>query len=188
MPAVSKREQIVTEALKLFYQHGFTATGVDKIITEAKVSKKTLYNHFKSKDELVLATLRKRDEMFRNNLMRETERQGDTPRAQLLALFDVVGDWFNEKNFSGCMFINAAAEFSEADNPCHIISAEHKRLVCDYIRGLAAAAGASDPDELAKQINLLIEGAIVDAHVCGNRRAAERAKRMAEVFINLALE
>jgi len=188
MPAISKREQIVSEALKLFYQHGFTATGVDKIITEAKVSKKTLYNHFKSKDELVLATLRKRDEMFRNNLMRETERRGESPRAQLLALFDVVGDWFNEKTFSGCMFINAAAEFSDADNPSHIISAEHKRLVCEYIRGIASEAGASNPDELAKQINLLIEGAIVDAHVCGNKSAADRAKRMAEVFVNIALD
>lgn len=188
MPAISKREQIVTEALKLFYRDGFTATGVDKIISEAKVSKKTLYNHFKSKDELILATLRKRDEMFRNNLMRETERQGSSPREQLLAIFDVVGDWFREKTFSGCMFINASAEFSDADNPSHIISAEHKRLVCEYIRSIAAEAGAADPEELAKRLNLLIEGAIVDAHVCGNKKAAERAKKMAGVFIDMALD
>ena len=66
MPAVSKREQIVSEALKLFYQDGFNATGVYKICTEAGVSKKTLYNHFKSKDELILATLRKRDKGTQN--------------------------------------------------------------------------------------------------------------------------
>ena len=79
MPAVSKREQIVAEALKLFYREGFNATGVDKICTQAGVSKKTLYNHFKSKDELVLATLRQRDASFRNKFMRDTERLGARP-------------------------------------------------------------------------------------------------------------
>jgi AcrR family transcriptional regulator len=188
MPALSKREQIVTEAQKLFYQYGFNATGVDRIIAQAGVSKKTLYNHFKSKDELILATLRKRDELFRNNLMRETERLGNTPKERLLALFDFMDAWFHEKNFAGCMFINAAAEFSETDNPCHIISAEHKRLVCNYIRDLAVQADAQNPEELSKQLNLLMEGAIVEAHVSGNKDAASRAKVMAEVFVNLALE
>lgn len=188
MPALSKREQIVTEAQKLFYKNGFNATGVDRVIAAAGVSKKTLYNHFKSKDELILATLRKRDELFRNNLMRETERLGNTPKERLLTIFDALGTWFHEKDFTGCMFINAAAEFPEADNPSHIVSAEHKRLVCDYVRDLAAQANAQNPEELSKQLNLLMEGAIVEAHVCGNKDAASRAKTMAEVFVNLALE
>lgn len=188
MPALSKREQIVTEALKLFYQNGFNATGVDRVIAEAGVSKKTLYNHFRSKDELILATLRKRDELFRNHLMRETERLASTPKAQLLAIFDVVEAWFHEKNFSGCMFINASAEFADANNPCHILCAEHKRLVCEYIRGLAAKAGVEDPKELSEQLNLLIEGAIVEAHVRGNKDSASRAKKMGEVLVNLALD
>jgi AcrR family transcriptional regulator len=187
MPAVSKREIIVSAALKLFYQHGFNATGVDKIIKVAGVSKKTLYNHFKSKDELVLATLRKRDELFRNTIMRETERLGSTPKLQLLAMFDALDRWFHEENFSGCMFINASAEYSQQDDPCHVVSAEHKRLVRDYIQGLAAKAGATNPDQLAQKINLLIEGAIVDAHVSGNKNSAQLAKSMAEVFINKAI-
>jgi AcrR family transcriptional regulator len=94
MPAISKREQIVTEALKLFYRNGFNATGVDRISAEAGVSKKTLYNHFKSKDELVLATLRQRDESFRNKFMRDTERLASTPRERLLSLFDALQGWF----------------------------------------------------------------------------------------------
>ena len=133
MPAVSKREQIVTHALKLFYRDGFNATGVERICTDAGVSKKTLYNHFKSKDELVLATLRARDGLFRNRIMRDTEKLGTTPRERLLAIFDVHDSWFNEKDFSGCMFINAAAEFSSEDDPNHIVCAEHKRLVRDYL-------------------------------------------------------
>jgi len=187
MPAVSKREQIISQALTLFYQNGFNATGIDKIIKEAGVSKKTLYNHFRSKDELVLATLRKRDELFRNNLMRETERLALAPQDRLLALFDVVGDWFNEVSFSGCMFINASAEFSGSDNPNHMVCAEHKRLVRDYIKTLAEQAGAKDPEELANQLNMIIEGAIVNAHVEGNKDAAKRAKKMGAVFISLAL-
>ncbi len=186
MPAASKREQIVTHALKLFYRDGFNATGVDRISAEAGVSKKTLYNHFKSKDELVLATLRQRDALFRNQIMRETERLGRTPKDRLLAIFDAHESWFREKGFSGCMFINAAAEFSSAKDPRHLLSAEHKRLVRDYIGELAEQAGARDPKALAAKLNLLLEGAIVEAHVSGNTEAAQLAKSMAKVFVEQA--
>ena len=94
MPAPSKREQIVKEAQKLFYRDGFNATGVERISAVAGVSKKTLYNHFKSKDELVLATLRERDGVFRNRIMRETERLTSDPRERLLAIFDAHETWF----------------------------------------------------------------------------------------------
>jgi AcrR family transcriptional regulator len=184
MPALSKREQIVSVALKLFYQNGFHATGIDRIIKEAGVSKKTLYNHFKSKDELVLAALRKRDELFRNNFMRKTESLGDTPKERLLSVFDAIGEWFQEKDFAGCMFINASAEYSEADSPSHIICAEHKRLVREYIRGLAIQAEVDNPEELSQQLNLLIEGAIVEAHVSGNKDAADQAKKIAFILLN----
>jgi AcrR family transcriptional regulator len=187
MPAKSKRDVIVSHALRLFYRDGFNATGVERIIREAGVSKKTLYNHFRSKNELVLATLRQRDELFRNNIIRETERLGSSPKDRLLTLFDAHHQWFQDKEFSGCMFINASAEFSSQDDPCHIISAEHKRLVRDYIRVQAELAGAKEPELLAKKLNLLLEGAIVDAHVSGNRNAALMAKDMASVFVESAL-
>jgi len=188
MPSPSKRDQIVDEALKLFYRYGFHATGVDKIITQAGVSKKTLYSHFRTKDELILATLRRRDELFRNNMMRETERKATEPRKRLSALFDFLTDWFNEKDFSGCMFINAAAEFGNADDPSHMICAEHKRLVADYIRQLAEQAGADDAAALAHELNLLMEGAIVYAYVMGDKQAAARAKEMASVFIDRQID
>jgi AcrR family transcriptional regulator len=187
MPALSKRDVIVSVALKLFYRNGFNATGIERITKEAGVSKKTLYNHFKSKDELVLATLRKRDELFRNNIMRETEHLASAPKDRLLTIFDAHYLWFQEKEFSGCMFINASAEFSSHDDPCHVISAEHKRLVRDYISGQAEQAGVKDSDLLAKQLSLLLEGAIVDAHVSGNKESALMAKSMAAVFVEKAL-
>ena len=187
MPTPSKREQIIDVALNLFYQGGFTATGVDKITAESGVTKKTIYAHFKSKDELILATLRRRDEIFRNNFMRSVERLGKTPREQLDALFDTCDEWFNSKTFSGCMFINASAEFSAQDNPCHVVCAEHKRLMFEYVRSLAASAGAKNPSELSEELNFLIEGATVHAHVNGDKKAALKAKKMAQVFIDRAL-
>lgn len=187
MPAPSKREQIVKEAQKLFYRDGFNATGVEGISAAAGVSKKTLYNHFKSKDELVLATLRERDGLFRNRIMRETERLASDPRERLLAIFDAHEAWFREGDFSGCMFINAAAEFSSQDDPGHKVCAEHKRLLREYLKSLAEQAGAADPEALAAQLNLLLEGAIVEAHVSGNKHAAGFAKSMAAVFVERAL-
>ncbi len=186
MPILSKRESIISQALKLFYQHGFNATGIDRIIAEAGVAKKTLYNHFKSKDELILAVLRKRDELFRNKMMRETESLGKTPRERLLSIFEAHHLWFQEPSFVGCMFINASAEFSAPEDPRHSICAEHKRLVREYIQDLAKQAGAENPEALSQQLNLLLEGAIVEAHVSGNKEAANQAKAMAKIFVDLA--
>ncbi|MBN67508.1 MAG: TetR family transcriptional regulator [Rickettsiales bacterium] len=179
----AKREQIVNTALELFYAQGFHATGVDKIIQTAGVSKKTLYHHFRSKDELVLAALRRRDELFRNWLVRAVQARSKDPRAQLDALFDALGEWFRSKGFSGCMFINASAEFPSHDDPCHIACREHKRMIVDYVRSIAEAAGAKQPERLAEQLNLLMEGAIVEAHVCGQSDAHKKAGEMAQPFI-----
>lgn len=187
MPSPSKREQIIDVALNLFYQGGFNATSVDKIVAASGVTKKTLYAHFKSKDELMLATLRHRDERFRNYFMRETERLGRTPRQKLEVIFDVADAWFNSGDFSGCLFINASAEFGAPDNPCHAVSAEHKRLMYEYVRGLAAAAGANAPAKLAEALSFLMNGAIVHAYVCGDKKAALKAKKMAQMFIAQAL-
>ncbi len=187
MSQPSKREQIINVALGLFYKNGFNATGVEKIREAANVSKKTLYNHFTSKDELILTVLRRRDEQFRNGFMRSVERLGSTPLERLEAIFDTADEWFNSKDFCGCMFINASAEFSEADNPCHVIAAEHVRLMSDYIKDLAEKSGARDPGELAEQIFLLMQGATVQAHVSGDKSAALKAKKMAKIFIEQSL-
>ncbi len=188
MPQSVKREQLVDTALRLFYRDGFHATGIDKILAEAGVARMTLYKHFKSKDDLVLAALRRRDEQFRTWFERAVEQRGATPRARLVAIFDALDDWFAGRafpggEFHGCAFVNAAAEFSDPDQPAHRAAAEHKRLLRDYTSRLAAAAGADDPAALAGELMLLAEGATVTAHVCGDRRAARRAKAIAEDLI-----
>ena len=84
----SKRDLLINTALELFSREGFHATGIDRILSESGVAKMTLYNHFKSKDELILAALRRRDETFRNWFMRTVEASAETPRGRLLASFD----------------------------------------------------------------------------------------------------
>ena len=184
--ASGKRDHLVDTALGLFSRHGYHAMGIDRILAAAGVAKMTLYNHFKSKDELILAVLRRRDERFRNWFMRTVERRAKAPRDRLLAIFDALGEWFAERDFSGCMFINASAEFADRDDPIHGLSAEHKRLVLGYIGELTAAAGAENSDELARQLFLLGEGAIVAAYVAGQADAAKQARKAAEILLDHA--
>ncbi len=185
--ASTKREQLVDTALELFYRRGFNATGIDKVLAEAGVAKMTLYNHFKSKDELILATLRRRDERLRNGLMRYVEEHAESPRDRLLAVFDAHGAWFKQEDYRGCMFINAAAEFSGIADPIHGIAAEHKRLMVRYLAKLAEDVGAKDPQRLAFELLLLLDGAIVCAQISRQTDAADRARAAAEVLIDDAL-
>ena len=182
----SPRDRLLDAALELFYRDGFHATGIDKILAESGVAKMTLYKHFRSKDELILAALRRRDEEFRNWIMRTVEKRAKSPRDRLLAVYDALEEWFGRRGFHGCMFINAAAEYPDGRDPIHASCAEHKTLILGYLQGLAEAAGAGDPKELAEQLNLLSEGAIVMAHVCGDRTAARVAKKAARVLLDHA--
>ena len=188
MARPSKKEHLIETAVKLFGREGFHATGIDRILQEAGVARMTLYKHFRSKDELILAALRRRDEQFRTWFKSAIEKSGGTPAERLLASFDVLGEWFAGRAFagipfSGCSFINAAAEFSDTGHPVHQVAAEHKRLVMEYLRLLASAAGARDPDGLAWSISLLHEGAIVTAQVSGDIHAGRGAKDIARTLM-----
>ncbi|MBE1296272.1 TetR/AcrR family transcriptional regulator [Phycobacter azelaicus] len=159
----NKRDELVRKALDVFYRNGFHATGMDKLVAETGVSKTSMYKHFRTKEELILAVLRLRDENFRNWLYRRIEELADTPEGQLLALFDALSEWFERPEFRGCMFIKASAEFQEVNHPIHAQSAAHKQFLQDHFVGLAADAGAEEPLNLARQLLLLKEGAIVSA-------------------------
>lgn len=187
----SRRDELVDAALRLFYTGGFNATGIDRILAESGVAKMTLYKHFRSKDELILAVLHRRDEQFRNWLTAEMEKASADPRERLLAMFDALEEWFCGRAFEGlgffgCAFINAAGEFKDPDHPAHRTAAEHKRLIVDYLEELCARAGVRDHAALAEQLALLKEGAIVTAQVRGMPEAARIAKRMAEGLIAAA--
>lgn len=180
--------------MRVFYRHGFHASSLDDIQREGGISRMTLYNHFKSKDELVVAAMRRRDEIFRNRLMKFVESRSRTPRERLLAVFDFHEEWFTGNEFCGCMFINASAEFSAPDSAPRRLAAEHKQAIVRYLRDQCEAAGLGDPGVVAEQLNILLEGAIVTARVVGQvaeggkdpGAAARLAKRMATVLLDRA--
>jgi AcrR family transcriptional regulator len=182
-----KREQLLKTALELFAKKGIHATGIDAIVEHSGVTKKTLYAHFRSKEELVLAVLRQYDGLARNEFMRRVESGGKTPKARLLAIFDFAERWFQQSNFYGCLFINTIGEYSDTDTPIRQICKEYKKLVKGYIRELCEQAGASDPKGLAEELALLLEGATVTAQVSQNPNTAKIAKRAARALIDKAV-
>ncbi len=185
--ASTKRDQLIDTALELFNRDGYRATGIDKILAESGVAKMTLYNHFGSKDELILAALKRRDARWRDWLRHAVARRAETPRGRLLAVFDALEEWFAQADFQGCMFMRAASEYCGCDHPIHAVAAEHQRLLLAELRDLAAAAGAKRPAKLAREILLLVLGAIVATQVNGPVDAGKAAKKAAEVLIEAAL-
>ena len=182
-----RREHLIDTAIVLFAEHGYHATGIDAILAAAGVSKKTLYRHFRSKDELILAALKKYDGLFRNDFMRQVEARAETPRARLLAVFDVAADWFQENNFYGCMYINAIGEYAAPNTPIRQVCKEFKALMRRYIESLCVDLRVPDPAGLAEELALLLEGAIVTAQVSETRaRAAQVAATAAAVLIDRA--
>ena len=166
------RERLIDAATRLFASDGYHAVGISRILAEAGVSRVALYHHFRSKEELILAVLRHRDEVTRNLIMREVEQASRSPRERLLALFDFLDRYVGQPDFSGCMFLNAAAEYHDDDDPIHRISAEHKKMLLAFIERQCTAAGAQEPRQLAHQIYMLFDGAIVQIHTAG--ASAER--------------
>ena len=180
----TKRDELVRKALEIFYQNGFHATGMDMLAAQSGVSKTSMYKHFRTKEDLILAVLRLRDENFRNWLFRRMAELGDTPTGKLLAMYDALEEWFGEGSFRGCMFIKASAEYQEPDHAIHAQSAEHKRLLLDHFTDLAAEVGVPTPRDLAQQLLLLKEGAIVMAVLGRGRDAASDARRAAKQLLD----
>lgn len=186
MTKSSKREHLIKTALELFSRNGFHGVGIDTILNQSGVAKRTLYNHFKSKDELILAVLRYYDEKFRNFFMRAVEANADSPKDRLLAVFDVAEQWFQQDDFYGCIYVRAAGEYPEDGTAIRNTCREFKGLILEYIRSLAKEAELGQPDQLAEQLLLLLEGAITMAQINRSPVSAEQAKSAAKVLIENA--
>ncbi len=188
MAQSSKREQLIQASLELFSLTGYSAVGVNTISEKAGVTKKTLYHHFKSKEELILAVLRYYDERHRNSFMRAVEAKAENSKDRLLVIFDILEEWFNSKNFSGCLFVRAMGEFPKEGTSIRSVCQESKILTQRYIQSLAVEAGLQDADELSEQFMLLIEGAITMAQVNNSHLSAVRAKNAAKVLIQGSIQ
>ncbi len=183
MALASKREKLIKTAHKLFSKYGFHGVGIELILEESGIAKRTLYNHFKSKDELILAVLRYYDQQFRNNFMREVEKSAKSPQQRLLAIFEVAGKWFQQKDYFGCLFVGAAGEFPEQGTAIRNICKEFKSLILEYIIGLATQAKISKPKQLAEQLLLLLEGAITMSQINSSSKFARQAQNAAKILI-----
>jgi AcrR family transcriptional regulator len=174
------RTRILDAASEAFYRQGITAVGVDAIVADAGVAKSTLYRHFPSKDDLVVAFLRRRDERWRAWLRAEVERLSPEPAGRPLAVFDALGGWFASEEFRGCAFINAAAEIADPGHPARAAVREHKRLCAEYLGELLRDAGrAGTADDDAAALLLIMEGAMVSALIERDPAPAARARAVA---------
>jgi AcrR family transcriptional regulator len=188
VPAGGARERILEAAYDLFSRRGIAAVGVDTIVAEAGVAKMTLYRHFPSKSDLALAFLERREERWtREWLQAEAVRRGSTAAERLLAIFDVFGEWFALETFEGCSFVNILLEISDREDPVRAASVRHLANIRDFVRGLAAEAGAKDAEGLACQWHILMKGSIVAAAE-GDREAARRAQEVGGLLLERELQ
>jgi AcrR family transcriptional regulator len=179
----SARERILDTAYELFSRHGTRAVGVDRIIAECGIAKMTLYRNFPSKDDLILAFLDRRDELWtRAWLQAEAQRGGSTPAERLLAIFDTFAAWFAEEGFEGCSFINVMLEIDDVSNPVRQATVRHLADIRTFVAGLAEEAGIQDPDGFARQWHILMKGSIVSAAE-GDLEAAARAKQLGGLLL-----
>lgn len=184
-PAQQGRDRLVQKAINLFYTHGFNAVGLDRVLDEVGVTKTAFYKHFESKDDLVVAAIKKRDEWETQAWIRAVRKlAGDDPRAQLLAFIDVLDIWFNDPIYGGCMFINAAVEFPNPHDPVHQAAAAHKLRMYEQFGVMARAAGVKDVDRFADQFTMLIEGTLIMRHVYHRNDAAKVARGVAERMLD----
>lgn len=167
---------------RLIYAGGICATGMDAIVKSSGVARKTIYRYFPTKDELVAAALSKRDERWIRWFI-ATSNKADTPEERLLATFDALEEWFFTPDFRGCAFINAAGEIGDAGTPIRAVAKEHKIKLRNFLRELAKEYGAENPDELAMEFLILIDGAITVALVMDNKEAARDAKKLARKLL-----
>ncbi|MEB3983172.1 TetR/AcrR family transcriptional regulator [Mycobacterium sp. 663a-19] len=182
-PAAPARERILSAAYELFSRRGIRAVGTEEVIERAGVARATLYRHFPTKNDLVLAVLQRREELWTHGLIEAQSRErGATPEEQLLAIFDVMHDWFQLRDgYEGCSFINVLLELG-ADHPAGRASVAHIDNVRDIVRQRAIAAGLSDIEDFAWSWHILMKGAIILAAV-GDPEAARRAQKMARTLI-----
>ncbi|WP_421995771.1 TetR/AcrR family transcriptional regulator [Reyranella sp.] len=172
------RERILATADRLFYEQGIRAVGVDTVAAEIGISKRTLYNYFPSKDELIVAYLSRR--------LKPAPASDLPPAVQILGNFDRLERTFAEGVFRGCPFVNAVAELKEpahAANKLAFAFKEQRRL---WFRGLLVRLKVKDPDTLALQLQMLADGAIAAALVRGDPKVAVTAEKAARVLLAAA--
>jgi len=180
---VRPRERLLNAAYDLFSRDGVSQVGIDTILAKSGCAKASLYSNFKTKVELAIAFLDRREAVWtRGWLESEIKRRAGTPEGRLLAIFDVFDGWFHKKSFEGCSFINVLLE-SKADSSIRQAAAIHLAKIRAILRGLAEEANLQEPEKFAQAWHMLMKGSIVSASE-GNRNAARDAKCAARLVLD----
>lgn len=179
------RQRLIETAEQLFYAEGIHVVGIDRIIAEAGVAKMTLYNHFSSKDDLILAVLEYREEKFDALFEKWMKRHVEGGMDPLEAFFAALKDWFDSKGFRGCMFINSCVELADAQHEGSKFSASHKQRFHEMLKQIITqTAGEKAAEAIAPAIALLVEGAIVTAVMEQSSKPADVARDAALVLVS----
>jgi AcrR family transcriptional regulator len=182
-PATGARTRILDAAYDLFSRRGIRGVGIDAVISQSGVSRMTLYRHFRSKEELVLAYLECREQQWtRAWLQAEVERRATAPHERLLAIFDVFDGWFHEAAFEGCAFINVMLETADDRDGIYHASNTYLANIREFLQGLARDAGIADVDDFSRKWHILMKGSIVAAGE-GDQRAAKRAQQIGRLLL-----
>jgi len=172
------KERILETADRLFYLQGIRAVGVDTIAAEIGISKRTLYNHFPSKDELIMAYLARR--------FVQPRPSDKTPAEQILGTFDSLERRFGSRDFRGCPFVNAVAELGAEDAAVKKIAVAFKESRRVWFRDLLKQLKVANADGLATQLTLLVDGSIAQDLVRNDPSMARAAKQAAQVLLENA--
>jgi AcrR family transcriptional regulator len=181
----SPRERLLKAADELFYAEGINSVGIDRVIERADVARASLYSTFGSKDELIRAYLEHRMELSKARMLAAVEAHED-PRERLLSVFGVQAATFARPGYQGCPFNRATAE-AQPGSAAYEVPRAYRGWLHDFFAGLAAAAGAPEPDLLASQIQLIYDGAMLAASLDGNTGVAAAARSAAEALLDAAL-
>jgi AcrR family transcriptional regulator len=180
--AEENRRHVLAVASRLYYQRGIRAVGMDLVVKESGVGNATVYRQFPTKDALASAFTQDRADAWFARMRRMTS-EVDDPREKLLAIFKGIIEETELPTFRGCPMLNTHTEFPDPDHPAHRVAVTHEQRVRDWMRDLAADARASDPDELADELVLLLNGVYVTATVFGPEGPARRTGDLARRLI-----
>ena len=175
-PALDPRDTIVRSSLEICYRDGIKGTDVNKVIEKAGVSEALFYQNFSSKEDLVLAFLHKRHDIWMAWFTREVEAKLSQPGAKLEVIADVLQSWFEDPGFRGCAFINTVAEGGKFDSEPFTIAREHKEELRRFLKEVAIRLNHEEPDLTASAAVLVVEGAIVRAQMTGDAQEAYNAR------------
>lgn len=182
----TKRDLILKEASRLMYERG-TGLGVDTLVSEIGVAKMTLYKHFPTKTDLIVACLQHMDDCHRARLSGEID-WSSSPRARLLSVFDSLREWFAMPSFRGCAFVNAAVELADTSPPVRNAVLEHKNAMRAWVVKLVEECGLPNTNFVASQIAQLMEGATTTALLERDPAVADIAQATALQVLDKAKE